>query len=1276
MKSVEMRFSLKMLSLLSLLAFGGTLSVQALTPSDYARTLTLTPSASAIPAGTTLPDFPALVRLSTAISGFDYGDFRLEQGADLAMTDEDGTELDYEIEKWDPSGESLIWVKIPSFTSDTVLHLYYGCETAASPDPTRVWSGYAGVWHCAEASGDLTDSTGHGFSAVPSGNSTQKMIATAGGAAGFSRFNQDNSTYHAGKSYIGGHVVQPSAQLALGQAITVSGWFHADQIIGYPRLYSTKTEYNGSTGFEVIYDEMNCRRVSVRTSGESCILFTVPNCVGAWVNIAFTIDGTTCTCYTNGAVAGVQSMHHPISDEDTPGLGLGMNANLTEAGFFGRFDEMRLRAGVASADEMRAAYRTIKDPEFFVYSTAHGIRTVADVSGFAKCITFTVSQDYPGQRDGQVALVRLSTDIEGFAYGDFKLDNAADMLFTDEDGVAIPHEIDTWDAEGASLVWVRMNSCAAGSVIRMYYGNADYVPGDACETWSDYLGVWHFREESGTAYDSGRNHYDGTPKGARAEYNVGVEGIVGRARTNGGNAANGEADKVGMVLDGTSSLVLGERFTVSGFFHVNGRAGWYRLVSRRWSGSSAGWGTELNWDDDSMLYVYGGGGEATLVTIPTLEKQWVYLTLAYDGKTCSVYANGQLVQKAELQAAPTGNGNPIAFGNQGDVAEWSLFGHYDEIRLSTGNPTAVEVAADYLTMTDADFFSASPAQSVDPAPAVFTVPVVGRNASGGIDASFKVKGGTAAYSASYDGGVVQPICETTSEKGVRTFTVSGVAADESCLCTVVATGTTGARYPQAAVESFYTGSLTVEKVSDADESGRVNGMFRISRADTEAAKRHALKVNYTLSGTAVAGVNYAGASSGSVTIPAGAASTDLVITPQVDSSSAEAKTVVITLASGAYLAGASDSAELSIAKLPPPKKATFAKRLDLTIPASFLDPYDVLTDFPVLVRLSSAIEGFDYADFKTADQSDFVFTDAHFHPLPYAVDEWHADGESLVWVFVPELRRNTQIRLYYGTTDDLAAVAPRKPWKGYAGVWHFNEGQHTVPAVDATGNGLDAVPGATHYVDGSKDYENGGAIGRARWNQPAIHVDFGRNWYTVPNYDHLAIGPVFVFSGWFRGGDKISGCPRLVSRKLDYNTNNGWDVEFAADRYTGVNARGANGDTLSAEIPDVSQGWTHLAFRYTQNSDQNCFLSVFANGELKGQKIVSMALDNNRELTFGCDADHNEPSFFGAFDELRLRPGEADDKWVEAEYKTVSDPNFVSYGTAVDNGCGMVLLFR
>ena len=57
---------------------------------------------------------------------------------------------------------------------------------------------------------------------------------------------------------------------------------------------------------------------------------------------------------------------------------------------------------------------------------------------------------------------------------------------------------------------------------------------------------------------------------------------------------------------------------------------------------------------------------------------------------------------------------------------------------------------------------------------------------------------------------------------------------------------------------------------------------------------------------------------------------------------------------------------------------------------------ETLTDVPVLVRLSSAIEGFDYADFAAPDTgADMIFTDMDgVARHPYEIDEWHKGGAS------------------------------------------------------------------------------------------------------------------------------------------------------------------------------------------------------------------------------------------------------------------------------------------
>ncbi|MFO1006645.1 MAG: DUF2341 domain-containing protein [Planctomycetaceae bacterium] len=96
-----------------------------------------------------LTDFPILVTLDT--NRFDYS-LAQANGADIRFVDTDGTVLDYEIETWNPNGQSAIWVKVPridaSSGSDSIW-MYYGNAAASdAQNPTGVWSnGYVGVWH-------------------------------------------------------------------------------------------------------------------------------------------------------------------------------------------------------------------------------------------------------------------------------------------------------------------------------------------------------------------------------------------------------------------------------------------------------------------------------------------------------------------------------------------------------------------------------------------------------------------------------------------------------------------------------------------------------------------------------------------------------------------------------------------------------------------------------------------------------------------------------------------------------------------------------------------------------------------------------------------------------------------------------------------------------------------------------------------------------------------------------------------------------------------------
>lgn len=97
-----------------------------------------------------LIDFPVWIKLNS--SRITYSALQAA-GQDLRFVDQGHlAQLKYEIEVWNPSGESSIWVKIPLVDSDSNCdhcYMYYDNPAVADAQtPATVWSnGYEAVWH-------------------------------------------------------------------------------------------------------------------------------------------------------------------------------------------------------------------------------------------------------------------------------------------------------------------------------------------------------------------------------------------------------------------------------------------------------------------------------------------------------------------------------------------------------------------------------------------------------------------------------------------------------------------------------------------------------------------------------------------------------------------------------------------------------------------------------------------------------------------------------------------------------------------------------------------------------------------------------------------------------------------------------------------------------------------------------------------------------------------------------------------------------------------------
>lgn len=118
----------------------------------------------------------------------------------------------------------------------------------------------------------------------------------------------------------------------------------------------------------------------------------------------------------------------------------------------------------------------------------------------------------------------------------------------------------------------------------------------------------------------------------------------------------------------------------------------------------------------------------------------------------------------------------------------------------------------------------------------------------------------------------------------------------------------GGETGELSLGTIYGGTLSLTKVSDANELGVVPASLTVSRAGNDPLP---LVVNYSFAdGTAVAGVNYAD-DVGSVTIPAGQTSAIIEVHPIVDAATTADTTMSVSLAAGNYTAPAAVSVTIA-----------------------------------------------------------------------------------------------------------------------------------------------------------------------------------------------------------------------------------------------------------------------------------------------------------------------------------------------------------------------------
>lgn len=615
--------------LLAVAAVASAARAETVDPLAFSRAVSFT--VSGYDGESTLENFPVLVRLSTKIAGFSYEDIGSTTNAayaSLRFADADRRNLDYEIEEWDPSGTSFVWVSLPELAgTNTEFRAFYSPDAGTVlPDvhPTNVWTGagYVGVWHLSaivknhaggyQAYDDhlwghvFPDSTGRGANATKGTTGWDTSLMNVPHDANGFHFPESlgraNGTL--GANAYTPSIVPPTAAGGGAGDWTFSATGYSSEAWVFPFgtshniLISGQSAGDGSDGF--VYAATNGIRLCANDWGGSATSWGADDAgERSWhfVTAVWTPAGASDPSALYGSTGDAapallvsRSGKHATDQFATEGMRFAGGTGIE----FG-LDEIRVRRGLSTPDWIQANWDAQRvGTDFLEYGVVRkprdpAVTAVAATSATVSCDFSFAGGDYAGgtvravfvafpsfatnavavpnparpsaratglspdtdytvrfvvERDGAVVyetsatafvtagrptirphryrrsvtfaatgydggetlehfpvLVHLSeATVPGFGYDGV---DPAEIRFATADGALLAHEVETWDPDGLSTVWVALPSLAGtNTAFTMHwkpYERAGVPAQPVHRVWhyAGYECVWHLNERLG-----------------------------------------------------------------------------------------------------------------------------------------------------------------------------------------------------------------------------------------------------------------------------------------------------------------------------------------------------------------------------------------------------------------------------------------------------------------------------------------------------------------------------------------------------------------------------------------------------------------------------------------------------------------------------------------------------------------------------------------------------------------------------------------------------------
>jgi len=259
-----------------------------------------------------------------------------------------------------------------------------------------------------------------------------------------------------------------------------------------------------------------------------------------------------------------------------------------------------------------------------------------------------------------------------------------------------------------------------------------------------------------------------------------------------------------------------------------------------------------------------------------------------------------------------------------------------------------------------------------------------------------------------------------------------------------------------------------------------------------------------------------------------------------------------------------------------------------------------LSDFPVLITLTTS--DFNYARAQS-DGGDLRFTDSDATTLlNYEIEDWNSDGNSHVWVKVPQIDASSStdyIYMYYSNASVADGNNDAGVWdSSYKMVQHLDGTTHS----DSTSNNNDGTyKGSSLSFDGDGDYIS---LGAGFVSPKSISA-----WVKLSS---LSSGEDDIFSKWTGAGGQ-----NIVF--YVYNKVPGVYINSFAESFT-------TGSAISTDE------WHHIVYVNDFNSTSS---AIFVDGVLAASAPRSSVLSGSANAVFGSGDGGISNWFNGLIDEVR-----------------------------------------